>query len=54
MYECDHKLVPIVYGYMYGDKLDTLSNNASIYGGIRKESGSPDWFCMTCLEEIYI
>lgn len=52
MYECNHKLVPVVYGYMYGDKIDSLSNNESIYGGIRKQPGSSDWFCMSCLEEI--
>ncbi len=54
MYECDHDLVPIVYGYMYGDNLDNLNNNSVIYGGVRKQSGSPDWFCMNCLEEVYL
>jgi hypothetical protein len=52
MYECDHKLVQIVYGYMYGNMIDQLSNNQVIYGGVRKESGSAEWFCINCLEEV--
>ena len=54
MDECDHKLVPIVYGYMYGDAFSSINNNEVIYGGAKKTSGSPEWFCMKCLEEIYI
>ncbi len=54
MYECDHKLVPIVYGYMYGEIINSLSNNEVIYGGSRKAAGSADWFCMNCLEEVFI
>jgi hypothetical protein len=54
MYECDHKLVPIVYGYMYGNIINQVNNNEVIYGGTRKLSGSPDWFCMTCLEDVYL
>jgi hypothetical protein len=54
MYECDHKLVPIAYGYMYGDVIDSINNNEVIYGGTRKTAGSADWFCMNCLEDIHI
>lgn len=54
MYECDHQLVPVVYGSIYGDMLDKVGSNEVIYGGSRKTSGSPDWFCIKCLEEIYL
>lgn len=53
MNECDHKLVPVVYGYMYGDNLDNINNNQVIYGGTKKSAGSAEWFCMNCLEEVY-
>ena len=52
MYECDHQLVPIVYGYMYGEVINQLNNNEIIYGGIKKSTGSSEWFCMKCLEDI--
>jgi len=54
MYECDHKLVPIVYGYMYGNTINQVNNNEVIYGGSRKISGAADWFCMNCLEDVYL
>ena len=54
MYECDHKLVPIVYGYMYGNTINQVNNNEVIYGGSRKSSVAADWFCMNCLEEVYL
>jgi hypothetical protein len=54
MNECDHKLVPIVYGYMYGHAFASINNNESIYGGEKKTATSPEWFCMRCLEEIYL
>ena len=52
MYECDHKLVPVVYGYMHGDIMNKINNNEIIYGGIRKSIGAPDWFCINCLEDV--
>lgn len=54
MNNCDHKLVPIVYGYMYGQAFNSISNNEAIYGGSVKKYDSPEWFCMSCLEEIYL
>jgi hypothetical protein len=54
MYECDHQLVPIVYGYMYGEVIDKINSNDVIYGGTRKHAGSADWFCNRCLEDIYL
>ena len=54
MYECDHKLVPIAYGYMYGEIINSINNNEVIYGGTRKAVGSADWFCMNCLEDVFI
>lgn len=54
MYDCDHKLVPIVYGYMYGNTINQVNNNEIIYGGSRKSSRAADWFCMNCLEDVYL
>jgi hypothetical protein len=54
MYECDHHLVPIVYGYMYGDVIDKINNYEIIYGGIKRVSDSADWFCTRCLEDVYL
>lgn len=54
MYECDHQLVPMVYGYMYGEVIDKINSNEVIYGGTRKTSDSADWFCMKCLEDVTI
>jgi hypothetical protein len=54
MYECDHQLVPIVYGYIYGEVINSISNYESIYGGSNKTSSSPEWFCTRCLEEIIL
>lgn len=54
MYECDHHLVPIVYGYMHGDIIDKINNYEIIYGGIKRSSDSADWFCTRCLEDVYI
>ena len=54
MYECDHQLVPIVYGYMHGEMISQLNNHEVMYGGSRRESGSADWFCTRCLEEVYL
>lgn len=54
MYECDHWLIPIVYGYMYGEVIDKVNNNEVVYGGARKVAGSADWFCNRCLEEIIL
>ena len=31
MYECDHWLIPIVYGYMYGEVIDKVDNNEVVY-----------------------
>ena len=54
MYECDHELKPIVYGYMYGDMISQINNYDVMYGGMRKTSDSPEWFCIRCLEDIYL
>ena len=54
MYECDHELKPIVYGYMYGDMISQINNYDVMYGGMRKASDSPEWFCIRCLEDIYL
>ena len=54
MYECDHQLVPIVYGYMHGDMISQLNNHEVMYGGSRRASDSPDWFCIKCLDEVYL
>jgi hypothetical protein len=54
MHECDHQLVPIVYGYLYGEILDSINSYESIYGGSTKTSSSPEWFCNRCLEEIIL
>lgn len=53
MYECDHHLVPIVYGYMYGDVIDKINNYEIIYGGIKRSNDSAEWFCTRCLEDVY-
>lgn len=52
MYECDHKLVPVVYGYMHGEIMDKVNNHEIIYGGFKRAVDSSDWFCMRCLEDI--
>ena len=54
MYECDHKLIPILYGYMHGEMISQLNNHEVMYGGMRRSSDSADWFCIKCLEEIYL
>lgn len=54
MYECDHHLIPIVYGYMHGDVINKINNHEIIYGGIRKPAGEADWFCTRCLEDVYL
>jgi hypothetical protein len=53
MYECDHDLKPIIYGYMHGDIINKINNGEIIYGGIRKVMGEADWFCNRCLEDVY-
>lgn len=51
---CDHKLIPIVYGYMGHEMMIMVSSGDVIYGNSHKYSGDPEWFCLLCLEEIYI
>jgi hypothetical protein len=54
MYECDHQLVPIVYGYMHGEMISQLNNHDVMYGGMIKTSTSPEWFCIRCLEDVFL
>jgi len=54
MYECDHQLTPIVYGYMHGHMISQLNNHEVMYGGMTKTSNSPEWFCIKCLEDVYL
>lgn len=51
--QCDHNLVPIVYGYMSDDVINKINNHEIIYGGIRRTAGEAEWFCTRCLEDIY-
>jgi hypothetical protein len=54
MYECDHQLTPIVYGYMHSHMVGQLDNHEVMYGGMIKRSDSPEWFCIKCLEDVYL
>jgi len=31
-----------------------LNNHEVMYGGMKKASDSPEWFCIKCLEDIYL
>ncbi len=54
MEQCEHKLVPMVYGYLYGSIMEKIHNHEAIYGGYKKDVDSADWFCLNCLEDVYL
>jgi hypothetical protein len=54
MYDCDHQLVAIVYGYMHGEMISQLNKHEIMYGGMRKSADSADWFCIRCLEDVFL
>ena len=51
-YECDHRLIPIVYGYMSYDITIQIDSGDIVYGGYNRPPDAADWFCLNCLEDI--
>jgi hypothetical protein len=39
---------------MDGKMISQLDNHEVMYGGMIKSSGSADWLCIDCLEEVFI
>lgn len=52
---CKHEnMKPYYYGPLYPDIIDQVSLGAMYYGGMNKYSDSPDYFCRSCLDDIYL
>jgi hypothetical protein len=51
-YECNHRLVPIVYGYMNHEIMGQIESGDIVYGEYNRPPDASDWFCLNCLEDV--
>lgn len=49
---CNQELIPIVYGNMSKEVIESIADGRIVYGGYSKPVDGCEWYCLLCLEDI--